>query len=387
MNHCFAIFITRIAICIFAVSQTMLAPLIVLIGADFNLGVGGSGFLFTAYYISNIFFCLVTGKIIGLLGKRNAMAVGVISYAIATCAFAHTHIFWLACVIISAMGALATFIEAVGMDIVDALSVDAAASNLAVTHGFAGFGAVAGVVYVGFMLRAGFDWRWIYTVLSMAVAVVAICFCVTKFPRMPANPATGGIKELTGFLKNKSLYPTFLTLFLYVGAEGGITGWMATYMTDKLSYSSFVASLATGMIWLFVTMGRMVCSRLVIRYSVRRLVLTLDTICMLSILCAVFLPSVITFWIALAGIGIGLSGMWPLTASTALTSDQNGGTIMSLILFSGYFGSSIIPYIIGQVGEHFGMTNAILSCIFFFLLLGGSMGWLVPRRLSEPNKR
>ena len=44
------ILITRVAICIFAVSQTMLSPLITRIGADFGLGLGGSGFLFTAYY-------------------------------------------------------------------------------------------------------------------------------------------------------------------------------------------------------------------------------------------------------------------------------------------------------------------------------------------------
>ena len=65
------ILITRVAICIFAVSQTMLSPLITRIGADFGLGLGGSGFLFTAYYISNIFFCLVTGKIIALIGKPD----------------------------------------------------------------------------------------------------------------------------------------------------------------------------------------------------------------------------------------------------------------------------------------------------------------------------
>ena len=71
------ILITRVAICIFAVSQTMLSPLITRIGADFGLGLGGSGFLFTAYYISNIFFCLVTGKIIALIGKRTAMKAGL----------------------------------------------------------------------------------------------------------------------------------------------------------------------------------------------------------------------------------------------------------------------------------------------------------------------
>ena len=57
-----AIVATRVAISVFAVSMTMLAPLITRIGADFGLGVGESGFLFTAYYISNIVFCLIATK-------------------------------------------------------------------------------------------------------------------------------------------------------------------------------------------------------------------------------------------------------------------------------------------------------------------------------------
>ena len=383
-KNAFQIFITRICICIFAVSQTMLAPLIVLIGADFDLGLGASGFLFTAYYISNIFFCLLTGKIIRLMGKRNALAMGVIVYAASTFLFAQARVFALACVLISVMGALATFIEAVGMDIVDALAADDAAANLAMTHGFAGVGCVAGVVYAGIMLGCGFTWRSIYTLLSFAVFAVALVYCLTKFPKMPVSDA-GSLGDIGKILKNRSFYPTFLALFLYVGAEGAIGGWMATFMTQKLGYTPLVASLGTGLIWLFVTAGRMVCSRLVTRFSVRRIVTVLDGVCIAAILAAVLLPSPVTFWLALAGIGCGMSGMWPLIASTPLDPGENGGTIMSMILLFGYFGSSVIPYLVGRIGDAAGMTTAILTGAFVFLLMGLVVRYVIPRRLSDRN--
>lgn len=82
-----AIIAARVAISVFAVSMTMLAPLITRIGADFDRGVGASGLLFTAYYISNIVFCLLTGKIISALGKRTAMKAGLFGYVAATVAF------------------------------------------------------------------------------------------------------------------------------------------------------------------------------------------------------------------------------------------------------------------------------------------------------------
>lgn len=377
------ILITRVAICIFAVSQTMLSPLITQIGAAFGLGLGGSGFLFTAYYISNIFFCLVTGRIIAVIGKRTAMKAGLIFYALVTFAFAHTHSFAIACVFISCMGALATFIEAVGMDLVDDMSPVDAASNLTMTHGIAGIGMVGGVVYSGLMLNAGYDWRTIYTMMSVAVGAVAVVFCVVRFPKMHQS-AAGGLAELKHWFTRRELYPTYLALFLYVGAEGAVTGWMATFMTTTLGYSSLLASLGTAAIWTVVTVGRIVCAGLVgTRYTVRALVSFLCTVCVIGILLTAGVTMPILFWVALLLVGAGLSALWPLIASTALDAGNNGGTVMSLILFFGYFGAAVIPYLIGLIGDAAGLRMALIASAIVFAALGLVVRFVMPRSVSE----
>ena len=377
------ILITRVAICIFAVSQTMLSPLITQIGAAFGLGLGGSGFLFTAYYISNIFFCLVTGRIIAMIGKRTAMKAGLIFYALVTFAFAHTHSFAIACVFISCMGALATFIEAVGMDLVDDMSPVDAASNLTMTHGIAGIGMVGGVVYSGLMLNAGYDWRTIYTMMSVAVGAVAVVFCIVRFPKMHQSAACG-LDELKHWFTRRELYPTYLALFLYVGAEGAVTGWMATFMTTTLGYSSLLASLGTAAIWTVVTVGRIVCAGLVgTRYTVRALVSFLCTVCVIGILLTAGVAMPILFWVALLLVGAGLSALWPLIASTALDAGNNGGTVMSLILFFGYFGAAVIPYLIGLIGDAAGLRMALIASAVVFAALGLVVRFVMPRSVSE----
>ena len=377
------ILITRVAICIFAVSQTMLSPLITQIGAAFGLGLGGSGFLFTAYYISNIFFCLVTGRIIAVIGKRTAMKAGLIFYALVTFAFAHTHSFAIACVFISCMGALATFIEAVGMDLVDDMSPVDAASNLTMTHGIAGIGMICGVVYSGLMLNAGYDWRTIYTMMSVAVGAVAVVFCIVRFPKMHQS-AAGGLAELKHWFTRRELYPTYLALFLYVGAEGAVTGWMATFMTTTLGYSSLLASLGTAAIWTVVTVGRIVCAGLVgTRYTVRALVSFLCTVCVIGVLLTAGVTMPILFWVALLLVGAGLSALWPLIASTALDAGNNGGTVMSLILFFGYFGAAVIPYLIGLIGDAAGLRMALIASAIVFAALGLVVRFVMPRSVSE----
>lgn len=377
------ILITRVAICIFAVSQTMLSPLITQIGAAFGLGLGGSGFLFTAYYISNIFFCLVTGRIIAMIGKRTAMKAGLIFYALVTFAFAHTHSFAIACVFISCMGALATFIEAVGMDLVDDMSPVDAASNLTMTHGIAGIGMVGGVVYSGLMLNAGYDWRTIYTMMSVAVGAVAVVFCIVRFPKMHQS-AAGGLAELKHWFTRRELYPTYLALFLYVGAEGAVTGWMATFMITTLGYSSLLASLGTAAIWTVVTVGRIVCAGLVgTRYTVRAMVSFLCTVCVIGVLLTAGVTMPILFWVALLLVGAGLSALWPLIASTALDAGNNGGTVMSLILFFGYFGAAVIPYLVGLIGDAAGLRMALISSAVVFAALGLVVRFVMPRSVSE----
>ena len=377
------ILITRVAICIFAVSQTMLSPLITQIGAAFGLGLGGSGFLFTAYYISNIFFCLVTGRIIAMIGKRTAMKAGLIFYALVTFAFAHTHSFAIACVFISCMGALATFIEAVGMDLVDDMSPVDAASNLTMTHGIAGIGMVGGVVYSGLMLNAGYDWRTIYTMMSVAVGAVAVVFCIVRFPKMHQS-AAGGLAELKHWFTRRELYPTYLALFFYVGAEGAVTGWMATFMTTTLGYSSLLASLGTAAIWTVVTVGRIVCAGLVgTRYTVRALVSFLCTVCVIGILLTAGVTMPVLFWVSLLLVGAGLSALWPLIASTALDAGNNGGTVMSLILFFGYFGAAVIPYLIGLIGDAAGLRMALIASAIVFAALGLVVRFVMPRSVSE----
>ena len=376
-----AIIATRVAISVFAVSMTMLAPLITRIGADFGLGVGESGFLFTAYYISNIVFCLITGKIISVLGKRTAMKVGLFGYVAATVAFTQTHFFPLACVFISCMGALATFIEAVGMDIVDDLSPDSAASNLSVTHGLAGLGAAVGVLYSGLMLHFDFGWRTIYLGLAAAVLAAAIGFCLVPCPHLHDAKA-GGLGELRSFFTRKEYMPSYAALFLYVGAEGAAPGWLATYVSDALGYTALVSALGTAIVWVLVAIGRITCARLVHRYSIRRLETVLTVIAVVSLLLVAGAPAPLIFWIAVVGVGVGISGMWPLCAATLLNQERNGGTVMAVILFFGYFGSSVIPYVVGLIGDAFGMNLAMAASAVVFAVFGLTVALLIPRRFS-----
>ena len=128
--------------------------------------------------------------------------------------------------------------------------------------------------------------------------------------------------------------------------------------------------------------GRITCAQLVHKYSIRRLELILTIITVISLLVVAGAPTPLLFWIAVLGIGVGISGMWPLCAATLLNQERNGGTIMAVILFFGYFGSSVIPYVVGLVGDAFGMNLAMAASAVVFALFGLTVTLLIPRKFS-----
>ena len=72
-----------------------------------------------------------------------------------------------------------------------------------------------------------------------------------------------------------------------------------------------------------------------------------------------------------------MSGIWPLTASKLVDDDRyDSGTTISIAFLFSYIGNSLVPYVIGAIGERVGLAPAItadgmilclmFSCIFSF---------------------
>ena len=56
---------------------------------------------------------------------------------------------------------------------------------------------------------------------------------------------------------------------------------------------------------------------------------------------------------------------------------------MSLILFFGYFGAAVIPYLIGLIGDAEGLRMALIASAVVFAALGLVVRFVMPRSVSE----
>lgn len=355
------------AVCVFAVSQSILAPLVLLIGKEFGHGIAWSGLFFAAYYGLNIIACPFAGRLISALGDHYPVSLGLAVFAAASLLLSCADRFLFVCLGFAALGVAAVFVLLAGIEAVSVFTGRVHADCVMGTAVLMGFVAAGGAVYTALMLVRDYSWRQIYFFLGVAVAGLALLHAVIPFPK--TAPDEGWQEELGSALRLRRMYPSYFMLFLYAGAEAIATGWMGGYMTRSLGYTSIIAAIAAVLMWTCMACGRALCFRFAASVPAGRLVTILLAILILSLGLCVIVPDGRLFWFAVSGIGVGLSCLWPLLLRTTL-GRENGGATLSVLLLWECAGAAVLPAAVGLLGSQAGMRTVMYLAALLFTAVG-----------------
>lgn len=156
-----------------------------------------------------------------------------------------------------------------------------------------------------------------------------------------------------------------LCMFLYAGSEVGSWGWISTFLDDVMNFPPFKASMAVGVFWVSLTIGRIICGKFILIYKTRNIVIVLSTLSTISILASGFVKSEFGIWVIIVSVGMTFSSLWPLIASYGVENHSgNSGTVFSLIVGSGGLGGMVVPLLMGVIGEKANMSIAMMSPSF-----------------------
>ena len=232
-----------------------------------------------------------------------------------------------------------------------------------------GIGAAIGPLLVAVLARQHMSWLFGGTALAAvavtplmgrigavpAVAVVPAvpaALAVPVVPAMPAGPAAG-----RGRLSRRAWLFT-VAYFLYLGVEGGVSGWAPTHL-KAVGYSPAFADAATSAFWLCLTAGRFLVIPIALRVRPRRIVLTGIGASAVVLLFALAKPAA-PYAYALAGLALG--PVWPTGLAWLSESDTDASAVGYLIAAS-MLGGAVLPYttgwIIQQTGVH--ATPAVVA--------------------------
>lgn len=251
-----------IAFLLSGVSSTMLGPLLPLLGRRLELGDGGSGAMITALFGGAAVGAIACGRVLERWGYRRMLCTGygLVGVGAAMMAAPSTAVVAIG-ILLSGFG-LGLVIPASNL-LVAETSGERSASRLNLLNVCGGSGAVAGPPAVAWL-------RDVYGLAGVAgmMGVMAVVCAVVLFRTVPAaHPQTGE----RGESRRRFQWTVAILLFLYVGAETTLSGWLPTMAIRRAGAHSGMEALPLSAYWGAMMAGRGLAAVLLKRYTVAQL--------------------------------------------------------------------------------------------------------------------
>ena len=310
-------------------ATTMVGPLLPRLESRWQIGDAAAGLLFTALFLASV----ATGALVGPLalrfGHSSLVRSGLLLSSLGIAMLAMSP--WP-----QALGAMAMVGCGLGLSI-PAANLGVTGSRAVMLVNFAwSTGAVAGPWLLA-ALPDAFMWG-----LSVAMA----CASAGSFAAPVRVAATGGDRKP---VMSKATALTAIFVFLYVGVESSLDGWLSSYASRNSGTRNLWAALPS-VFWLGILIGRFLASLALLRLVPARLlggclVAAFSGTCLLleasrpwSILAATALT------------GLALAPIFPLAVSSysdSTKAEKSAGLIFS----AGGLGGASIPALVGSVSQ------------------------------------
>jgi FHS family L-fucose permease-like MFS transporter len=207
---------------------------------------------------------------------------------------------------------------------------------------------------------------WIFTIICLLMILLLL---FSRFPTvvLKTDEKAGALKTHIRLFKKRVVILFFLSIFCYVGTEQGVANWISEFLLTYHGYDPQKTGAHTvTYFWGLMTAGGILGLFLVKLMDSRQVLILFSALAILSLSAGLFGTGSVSL-IAFPMVGFFASVMYPIIFSLALNSlDEHHGSF-SGILVTGIVGGAIIPFVIGWLGDHFGLRSGMC---FLFLTLG-----------------
>ena len=213
---------------------------------------------------------------------------------------------------------------------------------------------------------------WIFAIISLAMVFLIM---ISNFPKVERkeDEKSGAIETHLILLKNPMVLLYFLAIFCYVGTEQGVANWISQFLALYHDIDPQVQGAKTiSNFWGMMTLGTLL-GLLLLKFLDSRKVLIVASGGTIFFLIAALFGTTEQALIAFPLIGFFIATMWSIIISLALNSVAEAHGSFSGILVTGIVGGAIVPFIVGALGDVFGLKIGMLFLLItlsFILSIG-----------------
>jgi fucose permease len=370
------------AFALFGISMTIVGAALPRILGDFGWSYGAAGAVIAAGAAAYTVASLLSGKALGRLGPKASILLGLGACVLGLSLFARSPSFLANLLLNALVGAGQGLIEPTVNWSTMRMDKEGSGRAMNLMHGAFAIGAVAGPLILGLIMATGLAWTILFRIIAALFALLALALAAMPFSRL--GSAGGGARNEAGGdgagrgrgPRGAAFYLGFACLLLYVGAEMGISNWIAEYFVRIFGAGPAFASLTVSFFWVGLLAGRFGVPALY-RGKRQDLVLAASSLLLVAataVLCALgfaasgsmplALPAAFTF---LAGLGCSI--VYPTVVSlVGLSYESSQAEAISFAVSGGGVGLFAFPFLMSWIAQAFGIKLGFASYALVALL-------------------
>jgi len=357
------------------VMTTVLGPLLPVLAGRWSLTDAQAGRLFTAEFAGSLAAVAVSGRLIARFGFSGVLA-GALASMLAGVLGLWLPSFWTGLVSMLFCGVGCGLVIPASNLLVSERSPGRAAAALNILNFAWCLGAVAGPIAVGLLIPLG-GLRLLLPSLAVPFGVLAAAAYAGK-TNGRSQPAAGAAKG-AGW-PGPLAVATAVLLFLYVGAETALSGWIPSYIRRLPAGSDSLGAMGQSLFWAGILLGRLSAPLALRAVGSGALVwggLGVNALGSTALLVA---PGHPTLLAAIFAAGLGFSVVFP-TAVAVFTerSGPRAAREAPYVFAAGGLGGAVVPWLVGCLSTQTGSLR--LALLLPLLSTLAMMG--VQRRISS----
>lgn len=340
--------------------------------AQLGAPVSYAGFVSIGITIGTVISSLVSVRVIRRFGTGGVTAACVLLTASALLAISFTHSFVVLLLLAIPLGLGGGAIDAALNNYV---ALHYKASHMSFLHSFWGVGATISPLIMSQFLKQNGNWQGGYRFVSIIQMSLAVIMFVTlplwgKVSHASADELHGGPIEIDNraAIKKRGAIFAVLSFFFYCAAEASVGLWAATYFVSVRGVDPSVAASWGSLFFFGIMGGRMISGLLAMRVKERTLI---NVGLIIAVFGALLLALPLPQMFSLAGLllfGLGCAPVFPnlIHITPQRFGAQYSQAIIGLQMASAYVGATLMPPVVGWIGQSIGFSGLpyyLLGCL------------------------
>ncbi|MDD8030787.1 MAG: MFS transporter [Acidobacteriota bacterium] len=211
------------------------------------------------------------------------------------------------------------------------------------------------------LVPAHLPWVSLYWVFAAIALLMFLIIFSSRFPKVELTEeekaGTWAIYKI--LLKKRAVLLYFFGIMAYVGTEQGLANWISQFLKTYHGLDPQTAGAqAVSYFWGLMTVGCLMGLVLLKLLDSKKVLVIFSILAIILLSLALFGPGELARW-AFPLLGFSASVMWSIIFSLALNSVEAHQGAFSGLLCTGIVGGALVPLLIGWLGDHLGLRQAM----------------------------